>query len=246
MVNKFTIKFQPDGQKAYISKDQTILDAAIQADVFINSVCGGEGKCGKCKVQVTKGKFHTEQTELLPLKECEDNYVLACLTKPLEDLEIYIPDITRAGVCQILEKIPRLQVDNIEPGVKKYHITLPAPTLDDNQSDFSRLKSSIKTDCGFGNIKVPLKILRKISSVLRKNEWDATITVSNVDGKCEVIAIEPGDTTSSNYGVAIDIGTTTVVTSLIDLNDGIILDTSSNYNKPIICGEDVLSRILYS
>jgi uncharacterized 2Fe-2S/4Fe-4S cluster protein (DUF4445 family) len=246
MGKKFTIKFQPEGQKTSISANQTLLDAAISADVFINSVCGGEGKCGKCKVQVTKGKFDTEKTELLPTSECDDNYVLACLTRPTTDLEIYIPDVTRAAVCQILEKMPKIEVANLNPGVKKYHLKLKPPTLEDNQSDFSRLTAVLAKEFGLEDVEIPLKVLRKLPKILRKKKWDATVTISNLECKNELVLIEPGDTTSAHYGVAVDIGTTTVVANLINLNDGAIIDTSSNYNKQIICGEDVLSRIMYT
>ncbi len=246
MVKKFTVKFQPDGQKITISKGQTILEAAIHANVFINSVCGGEGKCGKCKVQVTAGEFQTVTTELLDNSECDDDYVLACLTTPKSDLEVYIPKVTRAAVCQILETMPSIKVEHLDPGVTKYFVKLSAPTLQDNRSDLSRLKTALATAFQLSSLEISLELLRELSAVLRASNWEVTVTVANINDIHEIVLIEPGDTTASNLGVAIDIGTTTVVANLIDLNDGTILDTSSNYNKQIVCGEDVLTRILYA
>lgn len=246
MVKNFKVKFQPDGQQTSIAPTQTFLEAAIRSDVFINSVCGGEGRCGKCKVQVTKGEFQTKSTELLKKNECDDNYVLACLTTPETDLEVYIPEVTRAAVCQILEEMPVLKVEHFNPGVSKYHVKLSAPTLQDNQSDFSRLKHALESDFKLSNLEIPLELLRELSTQLRDSNWDLTVTIAELNGINEIVLIEPGDTTPENLGVAIDLGTTTVVANLIDLNDGSIIDTSSNYNKQIVCGEDVLARIMYA
>jgi uncharacterized 2Fe-2S/4Fe-4S cluster protein (DUF4445 family) len=125
------------------------------------------------------------------------------------------------------------------------------PTLDNNQSDYARLKLSLtKTELlsnyPIDKIQTPIEILKKLPDILRENQWNITVTLAKFKNCVEVVNIEPGDTTADNFGLCVDIGTTTIVVELVDLNTGNSLGCMSNYNKQKICGEDVLSRIIYS
>ncbi|MDI6887984.1 MAG: ASKHA domain-containing protein, partial [Candidatus Thermoplasmatota archaeon] len=199
------------------------------------------GKCGKCKVQV-KGKYRTEKTELLTKEELAEGYCLACQTQIEGHVEIFIPPSSRLGEPQILTKSEIIKVEKIAPVVDKYWLKLPLPTLTDNISDLERLQRALK----YQDVSIDLNILRKFGRILRESNWDVTVTLTELDGKHEITNIEAGNTTSRKYGLAIDIGTTTVVATLVDLNEGNIIDTASDYNKQIICGADVISRIDYS
>jgi uncharacterized 2Fe-2S/4Fe-4S cluster protein (DUF4445 family) len=238
------VSFKPENKRATIQQGDTILNAAVLADVFINSVCGGLGKCGKCKVQV-KGEVEARDSDLLSEDEKKNNMFLACETKVIGDLEVYIPEISRAAKHQILTKSKEIEIESFAPITRKLRLTLPAPSLEDNVSDLERLKKGLEEQ-GISEAEIGLNLLRNTARTLRENIWDVSVTVSEIEYGCEIINIESKDEQSKHFGLAIDVGTTTVVVSLIDLNSGEIIATKSNYNKQIVCGEDVLARINYA
>jgi uncharacterized 2Fe-2S/4Fe-4S cluster protein (DUF4445 family) len=238
------VAFQPDNKSVKIAAGDTILNAAVLADVFINSVCGGMGKCGKCKVQV-KGKVEARDSDLLSDEEKRNNIYLACETKVQGDVEVYIPEISRAAKHQILTKSKEFTIQDLTPITRKIRLTLTGPTLEDNISDLERMRKHLE-DVNVENAKIRLNLLKDMAQSLRENFWDVSVTVGEVDDECEIIKIDSKDLQKKHYGLAIDIGTTTVVVSLIDLNTGNTITSKSNYNKQIVCGEDVLARINYS
>ncbi len=238
------VTFQPDNKSIKVKKGETIMNAAVDAGVFINSVCGGLGKCGKCKVQV-KGKVKARDSELLSKDEKENNFYLACESSVEGDIEVYIPEISRAAEHQILVKSKGVSIKKFLPMTKKVRLTLPAPSLEDNISDLERIKKGL-TEHNIDNLKIDLDLLRIAAKTLRENFWDVVVTTAEIEGQNEIIYIDSKETTNKHFGLAIDIGTTTVVVSLIDLNNGETIATKSNYNKQIVCGEDVLARINYA
>lgn len=240
----YVVSFKPEIKKATVEQGDTILNAAVLADIFINSVCGGLGKCGKCKVQV-KGKVEARDSDLISEDEKANNMYLACETKVLGDLEVYIPEISRAAKHQILTKSKAIHIESLSPITRKFRLTLPAPSLEDNVSDLERLKKGLE-DLGIKEAEMGLPLLRNTARALRDNIWDVSVTVSEIEYGCEIINVESKDEQAKHFGLAIDIGTTTVVVSLIDLNSGEIISSKSNYNKQIVCGEDVLARINYA
>lgn len=240
----FTVTFQPENKTVKVEKGETIMDASIKADVFINSVCGGLGKCGKCKVKV-EGDVLDEEAELISEEERTENIHLACKAKVQGDITVYIPERTRAGLHQILTKRMESPVKEVNSLTKKTHIVLQPPTLEDNISDLERLRRALEIE-GIANINISLGMLKDLASILRKGKWDVTLTIAEMEDKNEIINVEPYDTTKSHFGLAVDVGTTTIAIALIDMNTGEVLSTKANYNKQIICGEDVLARITYA
>ncbi len=238
------VSFQPDNKSAKVEIGETILNAAVKADVFINSVCGGLGKCGKCKVQV-KGDVSNRDSELLSKEDKDNNIVLACETAVMGDIEVYIPETSRAVKHQILTRTMGISLKYLSPITRKLRLTLPVPSLEDNVSDLERIKSGLE-DENIHNPNMSLNLLRNSAKVLRENLWDIAATVAEENGVNEIIYLGPKDTIKKHFGLAIDIGTTTVVVSLVDLNSGEIITSQSNYNKQIVCGEDVLARINYA
>jgi uncharacterized 2Fe-2S/4Fe-4S cluster protein (DUF4445 family) len=238
------VTFQPANKSASVEIGETILNAAVKADVFINSVCGGLGKCGKCKVQV-KGDVSHRDSELLSKEEKENDINLACETAVMGDLEVYIPEVSRASKHQILTRTMGVPVKQISPLTRKLRLTLPVPSLEDNVSDLERIKSGLE-DENIKNAKISLNLLRSSAKILRENLWDVAVTVAEEEGMNDIIYLGPKEAVKKHFGLAIDIGTTTVVVSLIDLYTGEVITTQSNYNKQIVCGEDVLARINYA
>lgn len=238
------VTFQPENKSIKIKKGQTIMNAAVDAGVFINSVCGGLGKCGKCKVQV-KGEVSARDSELLSKEEKENNFYLACESSVEGDVEVYIPEISRAAKHQILVKSKGVGIEELTPMTTKVRLTLPAPSLEDNISDLERINKGL-AEQKILNARPGIHLLRNVPKILRDNYWDVAVTVFDMDGLSEIVYIDSKETSNKHFGLAIDIGTTTVVVSLIDLNSGETIATKSNYNKQIVCGEDVLARINFA
>lgn len=233
-----TVRFDPDGVSTSVEPGTTVLDAALSCGIPIDSVCGGTGRCRRCKVRV-RG-ISEEPSAGRPGKS-----VLACTTPVEKDVQVFVPQSSRIGIHQILETSEHVSLKRLSPLVKKLHFHLPTPSLGDNLSDLERIRRSIQI-IPERRASIPLEVLRTIPQAVRKSDWEVTVSLAEGFNVYSIVAVEPGDTTNENYGVCIDIGTTSIVLSLIDLNTGETLSTESTYNKQIICGEDVLSRIAYA
>lgn len=239
------VRFLPDDETVEVEKGTDLLDAAIEAGVYVESICGGRGKCGKCKVMVQSGEITEEKTELLDSEEIEKGYHLACLTRAESDVEVLVPEESRVGMHQILISTEVVSVEKLDPPVRKFHFELAKPTLTDNLSDLDRLKRAL-SDYGIEEIMGDLPVLGKISDLFRRSNWNMTATVVE-DGEChELVHLESQDTSARNFATAIDVGTTTVVTELVNLSSGEIAAKKAAYNKQVIHGEDVLTRILHA
>ncbi len=245
-----TITFIPSYRKIDVEKGTTVLEAAQKSGLNINVVCGGHGKCGKCIVIIKSGRSEFDREKygrFFTENEMAAGSCLACVTTVISDLQVFVPDSTLIQEQKILTEGLPPDIEFI-PSVKKYYVELSPPTLDDPQPDLTRLLWGIEKKYGPPPDKVyaPLEILRIIPERLRHGNWKATATVALVPGGYRMIGIEENDTTGRLYGVAVDLGTTTVVAYLRDLTDGSVLSVASNYNRQISCGEDILSRVNFA
>jgi uncharacterized 2Fe-2S/4Fe-4S cluster protein (DUF4445 family) len=258
------VTFYPDKAEILVSDGENLLRAAMQAGVHINASCGGEGVCGKCRVIVDQGAVESEKMDNLSQADFDLGVRQACKSFIKSDLEVTIPlesrmdrkvlakERPRSGSWQVVTeiKIEDLIVDGkFHPPVEKKYLEITPPTLTDNLSDLTRVIRSLKQTHQIGNISVDFYAVRKMASVLREKDWKITVTLANSrkkGGKVQLINLEPGDTTSLNLAVAIDIGTTTVWGQLLNLNNGEILAQAVEYNAQIGYGEDVISRIAYA
>ncbi|NQU94715.1 MAG: DUF4445 domain-containing protein [Candidatus Omnitrophica bacterium] len=267
-MEKFKVKFKPSGKIAEVKKGADLLAAAVSCGLFINSSCGGEGVCGRCKVVIKKGKFRTEPTGRISHEERKKGYVLACLTTVEDNLEVFVPRESRLDLTKVKDEEARLHrlkgmyseavdIDKGKPIISeeifthspistKIYLELPPPTLDDSVSDYERLVRKIKEKYDIPMMQTGLRNLRRLGSVLRHSDWKVTVTLGKRNETTEVVIIEPGDSSGENYGVAFDIGTTTVSGQLINLNTKEILGTKATYNKQIIFGDDVITRIVFA
>ncbi|MFX0108337.1 MAG: ASKHA domain-containing protein, partial [Candidatus Hodarchaeota archaeon] len=245
MPKKHVVRFQPDGKETSVEEGESVYDAAHAADVYIESVCGGIGECGKCKVKVEKGKVSGGTSTLLTEDDERRGLILACLASIESDLEIFVPEESRASMHQILTRSEALSLHAIDSPVKKYRVLLKKPDLSDNIGDYTRLGRSLK-DAGCQDAGISLDLLRTLGTWLRECNWDVTATVAESNCGHEVIALDCGDTANRCYGIAVDVGTTTIVVELVDLVKGGVIDSEASQNKQVACGEDVLARILYT
>jgi len=274
-MEKYRVIFAPDQKEVEVEKETTLLEAARKAGLFINSLCGGEGVCGKCKVKAISGKVKADKNSLafLTKEEIAQGYILACQTRIKDNLEIFIPPESRLEEEQILKesppppeqdwlKSPPLQYSEpewlcihkrpadpavlLDPLTNKVYLELPPPTIDDNIPDTARLLRALSKKVKYPSFEIPFFCLKDLSSKLRRSNWKVTITIARYNDAGKILQIEEGNKSGQNYGMAVDVGTTTVVAQLIDLKTGKVLGVEGNHNLQAHYGEDVLSRIAYA
>ncbi|MDR1617069.1 MAG: ASKHA domain-containing protein, partial [Syntrophomonadaceae bacterium] len=249
-----TVTFFPSGKKTEVKRRTILLDAAEKAGVRIQSPCGYAGACGKCKVSViNKGRqdgdgairaltsVTEEEMALLSDKERREGMRLACCAKVLDDVEIFVPPESRVGTPLILDKVRGRQMA-LKPSVVPYYIEMPPPTLEDHRDDFSRIKDALAvTAPQLKNVKIDYGVARELSPVLRKAGWKVTLLILYDN---EIIGVRAG-LIKEIYGIAVDIGTTTVAAYMCSLNTGKIERSASTLNQQAAYGADILSRISY-
>ena len=226
-----------------VERGTTVLDAATSSDIYIDSICGGRGKCGKCKVTID-GNVHADTTDLLSAEEKARGCYLACLARVAGNLTVIIPKESRVESHQILMRSEIIPLPVIEPPLIKISLLLSPPSLIDYMSDLDRVTRALH-NLGIKNVTIGLPTLKKLSRILRENEWNVIVTLMDLWDRQEIIDIGPVSD-EDLIGVAVDIGTTTLVVELVDLKSGAVIDSRSDYNKQVVYGEDVLSRILYT
>ena len=245
-----TVTFLPNYRKITVEKGSTVLDAVQRAGIHMNVVCGGQGKCGKCMVYIKNGSVSFDQEKygkFFSEEERANGACLACMSFINDDLHVLIPESSLIQEQKIL--IESLGVETeFQPSVRKYYLELSPPTLEDPSADLTRLVWGIQKRGGpiADKIYSPLDIIRRMPRILRDSGWKVTATIDHVPAGYRIIDLEKGDTSKNLYGVAVDLGTTTVVAYIRDLVDGHIAGVASNYNRQISCGEDILSRVNYA
>ncbi len=258
-----TVHFLPDKVNINVEEGENLLNSAAAAGVYIHAYCGGDGVCGKCKVKIEKGRVSSDKNIQLTEDEHKKGYQLACRSTVIEDVEVRIPETVKTD-GKVLKRKPKTTRSisarslkeligdwQVDPPVEKRFLKLSPPSLEDNIPDLQRLLKAIKKgchECEIPNFDHP-QLLMDLPFILREADWEVTTIL--LRGKKEeepdrIIAVEPGNTTEHLYGLAVDIGTTTVCGVLINLNNGKIIAEASRYNAQIAFGEDVISRIIFS
>lgn len=237
----FTVTFPSENRTVTVAEGTTLLEACRLADIAVDAVCGGEGKCGRCKVKPL-GSFEATPSSLVSEAESKEGVVLGCLARARGDLSVELLPRSRIGKHQILTEstaeIPR----PLQPWVRKKYVELQPPTISDNVADLERLMRQLKTK----HLCAPLDTLKELPEALRSGGWKVTTTVSELGQTREISRVAPSDTTESQVGLAVDIGTTTVVVELVNLLTGRVEATASDYNRQTSRGEDVIARMMYS
>jgi uncharacterized 2Fe-2S/4Fe-4S cluster protein (DUF4445 family) len=209
-------------------------DAASWNGIAIDSTCGGYGTCKKCKIKITSGQTTPSTLDLRAFTagEIAQGWRLACLVRTVTDISIDVPPLTtrpKAATVGVGRQVI------LRPAVQKRYVELAEPTLQDQRTDIQRLLGAIDDI----EATVSLASIRTLPTVLRASHFK--VTAIFIDQ--QLIDVEPGDTTSVRYGIAYDLGTTTVVATLLDLNTGTPLAVKSMLNKQQPFGADVITRI---
>ncbi len=245
---------------AEVADGESVLTAAIAADVHITATCGGDGSCGKCRVIVDDGAIVTKQTPKISEEDAAKGYVLSCLTSVTSDLKILVPPETRLGIVPeeteeavaygrmmtAAEEAESLDAITLDPPVSRLLLKMTPPTLDDNASDTVRLTRALRQAGVTEPVIFKPVALKETAAACREAEWEVTATVRRDPEQALVTMLQPGDQTSRAVALAIDVGTTTVVAKLIDLETKEAVAETSAYNRQISCGEDVISRIVFA
>lgn len=266
-MEKFKVTFLPDNKIVEAEKGKTILSVSLSAGIYINSSCGGDGVCGRCKIILKKGQALTQPTGRISLEERKQGFYLACLTTIQSDLEIEIPAESRLDFDKLTPQDLELrlkglfsEIEEIEaaesvlgeeifihsPLATKLYLELPLPNLEDKISDLERLYRQIRRIIDIPVMQTGLANIRRLGELLRLSDWKITVTLGKRNGTTEIVLIEPGDHTDNNFGLCFDIGTTTISGQLVDLNTKKILGTKATYNKQASFGSDVITRIIYA
>ena len=261
---KYTVTFLPDNKKVEVESNTTLLQAVEKAGVIINSLCGGDGLCGECQLQVIKGKAMADKNAIsfFSKDEIEHGYVLACRTKVEDNLVVMIPPKSQVAQEKILmdgatitysepEKLVlhrsgHQPVFSLDPLVKKVYLDLPVPTLEDNASDIDRITRELHKVATYDHYEISLPCLQNLTEKLRAYNWKVTVTYARHNSIGRILQIEGGDTSDKHYGLAVDVGTTTVVIQLVNLKTGKIIGVKGSHNLQARYGEDVISRMIFA
>jgi uncharacterized 2Fe-2S/4Fe-4S cluster protein (DUF4445 family) len=254
--DKAKVIFQPSGRRGLVPKGISLIEASRLLGADIETLCGEKRLCGKCKVRIEEGFFEkygikSKRTNVSPWEQKgeekfinaadrEAGYRLGCVARVEGDLLVFVPEESRAGK-QIVSKAARDIHIEPNPAVKLYTIEVGEPSFEDPTGDWERICRELKRQHGLENLTIDIHALRQLPKVLRKGGWKMTVSVWMDQ---EVIRVRPGKK-DTNYGLAIDIGTTTVAAYFCDLTTMAVVDTVSLMNPQCKYGEDVMSRITY-
>ncbi len=231
---RVTLRFEPSGTSVRVPPGVTVFDAASWNGIAIDSTCGGHGTCKKCRVRICDGSVPVSplDTRAFDEGELEDGWRLACRAETGDALVIEVPPLVtrpKAATAGVGRQVI------LRPALQKRYLELSEPRLDDQRTDFERVRDALDDL----ELRAEIGVLRRLPSVLRSSGWRVTAVI--VDDL--LIDVEAGDTTDQLPAIAFDLGTTTVVATLLDLGTGTPLAVRSMLNRQQPFGADVISRI---
>lgn len=252
------VVFTPSGKRGSFVLGTPVLDAARSLGVDVDSVCGGRGLCGRCQVTCAEGEFskhaiHSLAENLTPVGDVETRYSerrklkplaegrrLSCQAQIRGDLVIDVPPESQMH-RQVVRKDAEHRDITLDTGVHLYYVEVQEADMHDPSGDVQRLLQALETSWELGNLTFDTEILPDIQAALRKGDWRVTVAVHD---SRDVIAVWPGFK-DHGYGLAIDIGSTTIAAHLCNLTSGEVVATGGIMNPQIRFGEDLMSRVSY-
>jgi len=263
------VTFKPNDVSIHVDKGTNLLEAALAADVHVNASCGGQGVCGKCRVIIESGGVDSKKTENISQEDFEQGVRQACGTLVVSDCTVEIPVESRGPQALVvterdmglaermvsdLETEPLGEGWAMDPLAVKVPVRLTPPTLEDNVSDLARLRDGLKGQHGIEDLSIEVRCLKEMPGVLRENDWQVTATLMDTQTFSEketnrplkLVRLEGRDTSEGHLALALDIGTTTVCSQLIDIGSGKVVAEKAQYNGQIKHGDDVITRIVFA
>ncbi len=251
------IVFAPSGKRGEVGDGVSVLEAARKLGVDLDSVCGGRGICGRCQIEIAEGEFAkhaltSARDHVTPWNEAEQRYVdkhgplppgrrLGCQARVSGDLVVDVPMESQLH-RQVVRKRVEMRPIDVNPVARLHYIEVAEPDLKDPSSDFRRLQSALNAQWGLVETSASLAVLRDLQKTLRAGEWKVTAAVRK---GAEIVALYPGFVERA-YGVAIDVGSTTIAAYLCDLSAGEVIASAGAMNPQIRFGEDLMSRLSYA
>lgn len=253
------VVFKPSGKVVEVEIGTLLADAATEAGIALNLPCGGQGRCGRCRVKVEHGAISHRSGARLTSAERQAGWALGCQAVVKGDAVIFVPEQEKVDIEFVTATVGAERIalaadfsGELDPSVRRAHLAIEPPSLDDQTTDWDRLLRELSLQHSIQNVTASLPLLRNLARDLREAEWNVTAVLDMGDPESDphvrprLIDLLPGEQTDRCYGVAIDIGTTSNVIYLVDLLKGKVIDRASAYNGQIQAGEDIISRIIFS
>ena len=262
MTDDALVIFTPSGKRGRFALGTPVLTAARQLGVDLDSVCGGRGICSKCQISPGYGEFPkhgvtVDEDALTPWNSVEERYKskrgmapgrrLGCQAQVMGDVVIDVPPESQVHK-QVIRKSATQRDIVMDPATRALFVEVDEPDMHEPTGDFERLKRALSTQWGVEDPLADLGLLRRLQPVLRKGEWKVTVvlTKGNHDNRPRILEVYPGFHEGGLYGLAIDLGSTTIAAHLCSLADGSVLASSGLMNPQIRFGEDLMSRVSYA
>ncbi|WP_173931712.1 ASKHA domain-containing protein [Chelativorans sp. Marseille-P2723] len=254
------VLFMPSGKRGRFPKGTTVLDAARQLGVYVESVCGGRATCGRCQIEVQEGHFAKHQISsskqnISPPGSTEARYAekrelppgrrLSCSATIEGDLVIDVPQDAVIN-AQVVRKDADTRVIERYPAVQLCYVEVEQPDMHKPLGDLDRLKEQLRKEWGYKRLAVDFHLLSDVQNILRQENWAVTAAIhhDDEDDTAHVIALWPG-LKNEAYGLACDIGSTTIAMHLVSLLSGRVVASAGAPNPQIRFGEDLMSRVSY-
>lgn len=257
MADDCLVVFTPSGLRGRFAEGTPVLEAARKLGVDLDSVCGGRGICGRCQIEQSVGEFSKHGISSAPFALTGENEVekryqskrgplaegrrLGCQAKLCSDAVIDVPADSQVH-RQIVRKRAEVREIDIDPVVRLCLIDVREPDMEDPSSDFRRLQEALSAQWGLQPVSASQAVLRNLQTTLRKGQWQVTAAVRH---EAELVALYPGFVEAA-YGLAVDIGSTTIAAHLTDLASGEVVNSAGVMNPQIRFGEDLMSRVSYA
>lgn len=251
------VVFQPNGRQGEVPRGMILLEAARRLGVEIESICGGHQTCSKCKVVVESGEFakfgvRSSGEALSPAGTREEEYArrnnfapdmrMSCACQVLDDVVISVPEESQTRKQVVRKGIGVDRPINVDAAMRLYYVELPEPHLKDHRGDWQRLRDELRSVHGLDGPAIDITVLRALQPALAAGGRALTVTLWN--GR-EVVRVQSGFH-DALYGIAVDVGTTTVAGHLCHLRTGEVLASASRMNPQVPFGEDLMSRVSYA
>ena len=250
------VVFTPSGKRGRFPRGTQLLQAARTLGVDVDSVCGGRALCGRCQVLVMEGDFpkhgvSSHADHLSPLSAVEESYAerrplpsghrLSCSTQIQGDLVIDVPASSQVH-RQVVRKAADARPITLNPLVHLHYVEVREPDMHDPAGDLQRLLEALNKEWSFAPLRADLNVLQQLQAALRKGEWRVTVAVH---AGTQLIGVWPGFHDRA-FGLAVDVGSTTIAAHLCNLESGEVVASSGAMNPQIRFGEDLMSRVSYA
>lgn len=238
MAQELKVTIQPSGRSVFVLPDTILLEAVARAGTIIETPCGGAGKCGKCLVHIIDGECaaSSHEADVLTTEQIDEGYRLACHARVQSDLIVEIPQtsVAQSGQKILANSDATAPVEVSQCATMKQYVELPDVDREHPLSDVERLEKAIGAP-----VDMDLRVLRSLPHVFREGGSGVTVTMIND----RLLHVESGNRADECYGIAFDIGTTTIVGTLVSLTSGEDKAVASMINPQISAGDDVVARI---